>query len=87
MKRLAVIGIIIEKDRETAKTVQNILSDYGDIIIGRMGIPQKEENIYVISIIVKALNEEISALSGKLGKLQNVTVKSAITSVEIKEEM
>lgn len=83
MKRLAVIGIIIEKDREMAKTVQNILSDYGDIIIGRMGIPDKEEGVYVISVIVKATSEQISALSGKLGKLNSVTVKSAITNVEI----
>lgn len=81
MKKLGVIGIIIEKDREMAKTVQSILTDYGDIIIGRMGVPDKEEGVYVISIIVSATNEEISALSGKLGKLPNVTVKSAVTNV------
>ena len=81
--RVAVIGIVIEKDRAVAEEVNKLLSSYGEIIMGRMGIPDKINEIYVISIIVKGSQEQISALTGKLGRLKNVNVKSAVTAVEI----
>ncbi|MBR1677574.1 MAG: iron-only hydrogenase system regulator [Clostridia bacterium] len=81
--RIAVIGIVIEKDRSASVAVNEILSQYGDYIIGRMGIPNHESDVYVISVIVKASNEIISAMTGKLGRIQNVNVKSAVTNVEI----
>lgn len=77
--KLGVIGIIIEKDRSVAEKVNKLLSEYGDIILGRMGLPNREQEVYVISVIVKATNETISALTGKLGRLTNVKVKSAVT--------
>ncbi|MBO6262852.1 MAG: iron-only hydrogenase system regulator [Clostridia bacterium] len=80
---IAVIGIVIEKDRSASVAVNEILSQYGDYIIGRMGIPNHESDVYVISVIVKASNEIISAMTGKLGRIQNVNVKSAVTNVEI----
>lgn len=83
MKRIAIIGIIIEKDREIAQQVQKILSENADIILGRMGIPDLNNDVYIISVAVKAENEKISALSGKLGRLRNVCVKAAITTVEV----
>ncbi len=81
--KIAVIGIVIEKDRGAAGAVNEILSDYGDYIVGRMGVPDKSRDIYVISVIVKATNEIISAMTGKLGRISTVTVKSAVTSVEV----
>lgn len=81
--RVAVIGIVIEKDRSAAEDVNALLSGYGDKIAGRMGVPDRENDIYVISVIIKAEQEEISALTGKLGRLKNVKVKSAVTGVEI----
>ncbi|MFI3163292.1 MAG: TM1266 family iron-only hydrogenase system putative regulator [Bacillota bacterium] len=81
--RVGAVAIVIEGGKETAMNVQNILSDFSDIISGRMGIPKKEHNISVISVIVEGKIERLSAFTGKLGKLQNVTVKSAITSVEV----
>ncbi|MEG1520207.1 MAG: CopG family transcriptional regulator [Clostridia bacterium] len=81
--RLGVIAIVVEGDRESAIEIQKNLSDFADIIEGRMGIPDKEANISVISLIVKGSVERISALSGKLGKLKGVTVKSAVTSVSV----
>ena len=81
--RIAVIGIVIEKDRSASVAVNEILSSYGDYIIGRMGIPNHESDVYVISVIVKASNEIISAMTGKLGRITNVNVKSAVTNVEI----
>ncbi|MGI6700973.1 MAG: TM1266 family iron-only hydrogenase system putative regulator [Christensenellales bacterium] len=83
MARIGVIGIVVEGDRKVANAVQGILSEYGDIIVGRMGIPDRQSNISVISVIVKGSNEEISALTGKLGKLENISVKSALTKVEV----
>ena len=82
-KRIGVVGIVIEGNRDVAMEVQKILSENGDIILGRMGIPDREDNISAISLIVKGESERISALTGKLGRLERVNVKSALTSVEI----
>lgn len=81
--RMGVMGIIIEKDRTMADKVQQILSANADVIMARTGLPDKENNVYVISLIVKGTNEKISALAGKLGKLGNVKVKSAVADVEV----
>ena len=81
--RIAVIGIVIEKNRSASSKVNEVLSAYGDYVVGRMGIPDKEKDVYVISVIVKATTEIISAITGKLGRIENVTVKSAVTNVEI----
>lgn len=83
MKRIGVVGIVIEGNRDVAMEVQKILSENGDIILGRMGIPDRENNISAISLIVKGESERISALTGKLGRLERVIVKSALTSVEV----
>lgn len=79
--KIGVIGIIIERNKEIVQAVQSLLSDNADIILGRMGIPDRESGISVISIIVKATNERISALTGKLGRLCCVKVKSAVTEI------
>ena len=81
MKRIGVIGIVIQ-DKEIAVELQKLLSEFSDIIIGRMGVPR--ENVSSISLIVEGTTERISALTGKLGKMK-LTVKSAITSYEVKE--
>lgn len=83
MDKIGVIGIIIT-DRQVVPEVQALLSDFGEIILGRMGIPDREHGIQAISIVVEGPNEKISALSGKLGRLNNVVVKSAVTNIEIK---
>ena len=81
--RIAVIGIVIEKDRQASFKVNEVLSAYGDYIVGRMGVPDKANDVYCISVIIKATTEVISAMTGKLGRIQNVTVKSAVTNVEL----
>lgn len=83
MDKIGVIGIIIT-DRQVVPEVQALLSDFSEIILGRMGIPDREHGIQAISIVVEGPNEKISALSGKLGRLNNVVVKSAVTNIEIK---
>lgn len=77
--RVAVIGIVIGNREETAKKVNDILSDFGRIIVGRMGIPYKEREISVMSIIVDGTNDEIGALTGKLGNIKGIKVKVALT--------
>lgn len=77
--KIGVIGIVIEKDKEVVSKVQELLSSYSHLILGRMGVPNHETRVNVISLIVKGSNEDISALTGKLGRLNNVKVKSAVT--------
>lgn len=79
-KRIAVMSIIVEKS-DSAKSLNNILHEASEMIIGRMGIPYREKNISVISVVVDAQQNEISALSGKIGNLDGVTVKTAYSNV------
>lgn len=73
--RLALIGVIVS-NRETTARLNELLHDYGQYIIGRMGVPYKDKNINVISIIIDAPQDIISALSGKLGMLPDVSTKT-----------
>lgn len=82
-KRIGVIGIVVKGDRSISVEIQKILNLYSENIIGRMGIPDRKSGISVISVVFEGTNEEISALTGKLGRLNNVNVKSALTSIEI----
>jgi putative iron-only hydrogenase system regulator len=81
-KRIGVVGIVVE-DLESANAVNSILHDYSEIIVGRMGIPYREKGISVISIIVDGTTDEISAMTGKLGKIKSVSVKSAMAKKSI----
>jgi putative iron-only hydrogenase system regulator len=74
-KRIAILGIIIE-DLENAMSVNDLLHEYREYIIGRMGMPYKEKNISVISVVLDAPNEVINALSGKIGMLSGVSAKA-----------
>ena len=73
--RIALIGIIVENP-ESVESLNAILHDYSEFIIGRMGIPYKQRSISVISVIVDAPTDVISALSGKLGMLPGVSTKT-----------
>jgi putative iron-only hydrogenase system regulator len=73
-----IIGIVIEDTSQIAE-VNRLLHEYSHIIIGRMGIPYREKGLNVISIIVDGTNDDIGALSGKLGKIKGLSVKSALS--------
>lgn len=79
-KRVAVMGIIVE-NRDVVQEVNSILHEYAEFIIGRMGIPYKEKKISIISIAIDAPQDAISALSGKIGKLPGISVKTAYSNV------
>lgn len=82
-KRIAVISAILEEPEKCQFEFNKIVSDYKDIIRGRMGIPFNEEGISVISITVVGTLDEINSLTGKLGNLNHVIVKSSISKKEI----
>ncbi len=72
--RVAIIGIILE-NKDNVETLNSILHDYSNRIIGRMGMPYKEKAINIITIIIDAPQDEINTLSGKIGKLFGITSK------------
>jgi putative iron-only hydrogenase system regulator len=76
--RIGVVGIVIE-DRTYVPEVNSILSDHGEIIVGRMGIPYRDRHVAVISLIVDGSTDDIGSLTGRLGGVKGVTVKSALT--------
>ena len=79
-KRIALIGIIVE-NKDAVEKINAILHEYGEYIVGRMGIPYQKRNISVISIVVDAPSDVISALSGKLGMLPFVNIKTLYSKV------
>lgn len=83
MNKIGVVGIVLKGDKTVALEMQKVLSDFADIIVGRMGVPRKEAN--AIALIVEGSQERISALTGKLGRFENLSVKSAITAFELAE--
>ena len=78
--RVAVIGIIVEK-YEAAEALNGVLHEYGQYIIGRMGIPYKEKNVNIVSIAIDAPQDVTAALSGKIGGLKGISVKTAYSGV------
>lgn len=72
--RVALVGIIVENSESVAK-LNSLLHEYGTYIIGRMGIPHPEKGMNIISVVMDAPQEAISALSGKIGMLSGVTSK------------
>ncbi len=84
MSRIAVIGIIVEEGYKPDEA-NKILSEYGEYIIGRMGVPHRERKINIISVILDAPNQVISTVAGKIGKIEGVSTKT-LYSKEFTEE-
>ena len=78
--RVAVIGIIVE-NTQSVEQLNALLHEYGAYIIGRMGIPYRERGINIVSIAIDAPQDAISALSGKIGNLPGISVKTAYSQV------
>lgn len=78
--RTAIIGIFVY-DAEAAERINDLLHEYSGYIVGRMGIPCREKSVSVISIIINAPEEITGALSGKLGMIKNVQVKTVYSRV------
>ena len=82
--RVAVMSIIVENP-ETVRQLNELLHEYGEYIIGRMGLPYRTRNIHIISIVIDAPQDTISTLAGKIGSLSGITVKTAFSSVKSDE--
>lgn len=77
-KRLGFVGIIIENRAKGAPDVNKVLTEYGELIVARTGIPYPRRKCCVITLIVDATTDELGAITGKLGKVAGVSVKSAL---------
>lgn len=73
--RIALIGIIVE-DMESTEKLNDILHEYSKYLVGRMGIPYKAKGVGIISVVIDASNDVISSLSGKLGMIKGINVKT-----------
>lgn len=78
--RVAVISIIVE-EQAAAPELNRLLSEAGEYIIGRMGIPYRQKGISIISVAIDAPQTVISALSGKIGRLHGVSTKTAYSNI------
>ena len=76
--RLGIVGMVVE-NLESSRMLNQLISDAKDLVVARLGVPYRERGISVISLIVDGTNDEISAFTGKAGRLPGVTVKSMIT--------
>ncbi len=77
-KRIGAVTVLLE-DTSVVPTLNALLSEYGTIILGRQGLPIRERSIRIISLIVEGTTDEIGAMTGKIGRLPGVQVKSVLT--------
>ena len=84
--RVAVISIIVENE-DAAQKINEILHEYRNYVIGRMGIPYRDNGISIISVAVDAPQEKISALSGRIGRLPGISAKTAYSNVITQTEL
>lgn len=78
MPRIGFVGILIEDRHKSAGEVNAILSEFGDVIRGRLGIPWRERGVSVVTLVVEATTDQIGALAGRLGRLPGISVKTGL---------
>jgi putative iron-only hydrogenase system regulator len=78
-KRVGFVGILVENRESGADEVNKVLSACGDIIIARTGVPYKQKNCCVITLIIDATTDELGAMTGRLGNIKGISVKSALS--------
>ncbi|MBN2105209.1 iron-only hydrogenase system regulator [bacterium] len=76
-RRIGIVSIIVYDPDRVYQKLNQILHDYSDLIIGRMGLPYRERNFSIIALIVNGTTDEIGALTGKLGQLESLSVKTS----------
>ena len=81
-KRLGFIGLIIEDRSKNAANVNTLLSEFGDIILARTGVPCPERNCSAISLVIDASTDRLGSLTGKLGRIEGVSVKSMLSKMQ-----
>ena len=79
--RVALVGVVVNKE-SSAEQLNKILHEYKDFIVGRMGIPYRNRGVNLISVVIDAPNDLISALTGRIGMLDGVTAKALYSKVD-----
>jgi len=83
MERIAVISAILDDPKNTQHQFNNVVSEFASIIRGRMGLPFDKEKIATVCLVVVGKMDEINTFTGKLGQIDNVSVKTAISNKEV----
>ena len=78
MKRLGFVGIVIEDRKKCAGIVNEILHQHAELILARTGLPNAKENISIITLVIDATTDELGILTGKLGNVNGISVKSGL---------
>ncbi len=81
-KRIGLVCVAIKDRQHAAKKVNEILSQYGEIVVGRIGVPYKDRGVSIIGLIIEASTDQLGSMTGKLGMLENVQVKSLMLELE-----
>lgn len=79
--RVAIIAVIADNN-EAAEPLNALLHDYGEYIIGRMGLPYRKKNMNIISVAIDAPQDKINSFAGKIGRLEGVTAKTVYSAAE-----
>ncbi|MDD5704453.1 MAG: iron-only hydrogenase system regulator [Kiritimatiellae bacterium] len=77
-KRIGFVGIIVEHRETVSPLVNRVISEFADLILARVGLPRRDRRVSVITLVVEATTDELGALTGKLGTIAGVTVKSGL---------
>ncbi|RIH65082.1 CopG family transcriptional regulator [Mariniphaga sediminis] len=77
-KRLGFVGIIIDDREKCSGVVNNVLSEHADLILARTGLPNAKGNTSVITLVIDATTDELGVLTGKLGRIAGISVKSGL---------
>lgn len=81
-KRLGFVGLIIEDREQHAAMVNTLLSDFGELILARTGVPCPERNCSAITLVVDATTDQLGSLTGRLGRIPGVSVKSMLSKIQ-----
>ncbi|OPZ27639.1 MAG: hypothetical protein BWZ02_01569 [Lentisphaerae bacterium ADurb.BinA184] len=79
-KRIGVVAILIADRQAAVARVNELLSEFGGLIVGRLGVPYRERNVSVIALLVDGTTDEIGAMTGRLGAVRGVKTKSLLLS-------
>lgn len=80
-RRLGVVAIIVNDRNDAVNQLNSILHEYASIIVGRLGLPYRERKLSIISLIVDGNTDEIGAMTGKIGQIPRITVKTAFAKL------
>ena len=79
-RRIGFVGLILES-RDGVATVNRVLSEHAELILARVGLPRRDKGVSVITLVVEATTDELGTLTGRLGNIPGVSVKSALSKL------